>query len=118
MPSKHRLLLAIVHTDATFERVHVRGEELWRGRCIHCNSALMVALDGRVLGPVTVEHIVPRNHGGADDLPNLALACARCNSEKGLRHDHKRRNDPRRVELEARLLEKRRARWRDPVFEG
>ena len=117
MPSKHRQLFAIVETDATFERVDVRGELVWRGRCIHCSSALLVSLDGRALGPVTVEHIVPRNHGGSDDLPNLALACTRCNAEKGLRHDHKHRNDPRRLELEAKLLAKRRARWRDPVLE-
>jgi len=30
-----------------------------------------------------VEHIVARQHGGADDLANLALACDRCNAFKG-----------------------------------
>ena len=30
-----------------------------------------------------VEHIVARQHGGADDPDNLALACHRCNLRKG-----------------------------------
>jgi len=30
-----------------------------------------------------VEHILPRQHGGNDDLDNLALACGRCNRHKG-----------------------------------
>ena len=30
-----------------------------------------------------IEHILPRKHGGSDDLLNLALACERCNAFKG-----------------------------------
>ncbi len=30
-----------------------------------------------------VEHIVPGQHGGTDDLSNLALACHHCNLHKG-----------------------------------
>jgi len=30
-----------------------------------------------------IEHIVARQHGGNDDLSNLALACDRCNAYKG-----------------------------------
>ena len=30
-----------------------------------------------------VEHIVARQHGGGDDLENLALACPECNYQKG-----------------------------------
>ncbi len=30
-----------------------------------------------------VEHIVAKQHGGSDDLANLALACNRCNASKG-----------------------------------
>ena len=30
-----------------------------------------------------VEHIIPRQHGGTDDLENLALACIDCNLHKG-----------------------------------
>lgn len=30
-----------------------------------------------------VDHIVPRQHGGGDNLDNLALACHHCNLHKG-----------------------------------
>lgn len=30
-----------------------------------------------------IEHILPRKHGGGDDVGNLALACDRCNLHKG-----------------------------------
>ena len=31
----------------------------------------------------TIDHIIPKKHGGSDDLANLALACYRCNIHKG-----------------------------------
>ena len=34
---------------------------------------------------LTVDHIVPRKHGGLDDDDNLQLLCQRCNSIKGTR---------------------------------
>jgi 5-methylcytosine-specific restriction endonuclease McrA len=30
-----------------------------------------------------VDHVVPRKHGGTDQLDNLALACPECNLRKG-----------------------------------
>jgi len=30
-----------------------------------------------------IEHIIARQHGGADDSANLALACPECNYQKG-----------------------------------
>jgi hypothetical protein len=30
-----------------------------------------------------IEHVLPRQHGGNDDEPNLALACNHCNLHKG-----------------------------------
>ena len=51
----------------------------------------------------SIEHIVPRTHGGDDSPENLALACARCNQEKGIHHDSKSLTDPRRLELQSRL---------------
>ena len=48
-------------------------------RCEYCqlhqNDSLLAALH--------VEHIIPRQHGGTDDLENLALACIDCNLHKG-----------------------------------
>lgn len=105
----------VVETDNTFERQSVRGDEVWVGRCIHCQRRLVVGLDGQASAGVTLEHLVPRNHGGTDEARNLALACGGCNAEKGLRYDWRRRDDPRRVELEQALCERRLGRWREPA---
>ena len=35
------------------------------------------------LASLHVEHIIPRVHGGGDELDNLALACIDCNLHKG-----------------------------------
>jgi len=113
--SRAKLLLAVVATDSTFERRTVRGVAAWVGRCIHCQTRLVVPETGEAAPDVTVEHIIPRHHGGTEDLANLALACARCNAEKGTRHDHRKRDDPRRLEIENRLLARRRDRWREPL---
>ncbi|MGZ3421041.1 MAG: HNH endonuclease [Polyangiales bacterium] len=113
--ARAHLVLAIVATDATFEKSVVRGAACWVGRCIHCNAKIVVEEDGETLG--TVEHILPQNHGGTDDVANLSLACARCNSEKGVRHDARHKNDPKLVALVAALMEKKRARARAPIFE-
>lgn len=105
-------VLSIVQTDATFEQMPVRGENVWVGKCLFCGARLVVALDGKPLGSATVEHIVPRSQGGTDDVQNLALACARCNHEKGVRHDRRRRPSERAREVVAALATKRQVRWR------
>jgi 5-methylcytosine-specific restriction endonuclease McrA len=112
--SKRRRILDIVATDATFERTEHRGREVWLGKCLHCNTYLAITLEGEPISRATIEHIVPRVHGGTDDLGNLGLACARCNQGKGSRHDRHFHRDERVRELVARLLARRRERWRDP----
>src|SRR3990172_7430556 len=48
-------------------------------RCEYCH---LDAHDSP-LARLQIEHIVPRKHGGSDDLENLALACVDCNLHKG-----------------------------------
>ena len=113
MSRRARQILAIVATDSTFEHGELPdGTAVWIGKCIHCNSRIVVTADGEPLGPVTIEHILPRGHGGTDAPENLALACARCNFQKGYRHDVKRRDDARAREVIEFLAARRRARWR------
>jgi 5-methylcytosine-specific restriction endonuclease McrA len=107
------LALSVVATERTFQRVTHRGQTLWVGKCIHCGSKLSVGLDGALLGDASIEHIVPRSHGGTEAPQNLALACAGCNHEKGRRHDNRAREDARRIELQQRLQHERARRWRD-----
>lgn len=54
-----------------------------------------------------VEHIIPRQHGGSDDLDNLALACRRCNLYKG---PNLAAFDPETDQMTA-LYHPRRERW-------
>jgi hypothetical protein len=44
--AKRRQILAIVATDRTFERATLRDQEVWVGKCLHCNSRLTVTAAG------------------------------------------------------------------------
>lgn len=115
-PQRRRLVLEIVATDATFERRRLRDREAWVGKCLHCNRKLLVSLEGDT--EATIEHCLPQNHGGGNELTNLALACAPCNQRKGSRHDLKKPDDPRAREVIESLLARRRERWREPGDEA
>jgi 5-methylcytosine-specific restriction endonuclease McrA len=102
------ILERVARTDTTFER---RGE-LWVGKCLICNGP--IAFDAQTGEGATLEHIRARSRGGTEAPDNLAIVHARCNHEKGRRWDPKRRRSLADYEaLVARLLEKRRARWRN-----
>lgn len=51
-------------------------------RCCYC----FVIMDGAVGADnqATIEHIISVSLGGSDDWTNLAAACLRCNTERGL----------------------------------
>ncbi|MGE3821783.1 MAG: HNH endonuclease [Isosphaeraceae bacterium] len=102
-------LARVAETDATFQR---RGD-LWVGKCLICNGP--IAFEVGTGQGATLEHIRARGRGGDDDPRNLGIAHGRCNGEKGRRWDPKRRRDPEDYEaFVARLLDRRRARWREP----
>jgi 5-methylcytosine-specific restriction endonuclease McrA len=109
---RHLLLLAAAVTDSTFERRTLDGKPVWVGKCIHCNSKLVVADTGRSLGEATLEHVWPETQGGTNDVKNLAVACSRCNREKGSRHDH--RGGERLEQIVSVLQARRLERWREP----
>lgn len=60
-------------------------------RCRRCGSA--AGADG-----LQVHHIIPRNMGGTDSIPNLSSLCVPCHLVI-----HKRNKNPQRREWEARL---------------
>lgn len=114
MSRARRLLVWAAATDRTFELADLRGRPVLAGKCIHCNTKLVVDLEGREISQATVEHILPRTHGGDDSLENLAVACARCNGQKGVRLDPRRRDDPTLDRVISLLRERRRERMRPP----
>ena len=85
------------------------------GKCIFCRRRLALALDRDERHPTaTVEHILPRAHGGTDALENLAVACRRCNGGKGKRLDPAGPGHPTFDRVVERLRAERRKRWREP----
>lgn len=61
------------------ERTKARVRERAGNRCEYCK----LHQDDSPLAVLHVEHILPKFHGGGDDLDNLALACIDCNLHKG-----------------------------------
>jgi hypothetical protein len=77
-------------------------------RCEYCG----LREDQSPLAAMHVEHILPKKHGGADDLDNPALACIDCDLHKG---SNVAGYDPETRQL-TELLSPRRHRW-DEHFE-
>jgi len=48
----------------------------------HCEYCRLPQ-DAVPVATLHVEHLIPKQHGGSDDLSNLALACYHCNQHKG-----------------------------------
>jgi 5-methylcytosine-specific restriction endonuclease McrA len=65
--------------------------------------------DDSPLASLHVEHIIPKTHGGSDELDNLALACIDCNLHKG---PNLTGIDPETNELTA-LFHPRQQQWND-----
>jgi hypothetical protein len=72
------------------------------GRCEYCHLP-----EAHVATPFQIEHVVARQHRGADSLRNLAYACLRCNLHKG---PNLTGLDPKTNRL-TRLFNPRRQRW-------
>lgn len=111
---RRRLLLYCAAHDRTFERVTARGQTVWQGKCIQCRRKVTIGLDGSPGCGTTLEHIVPRTHGGTNDVENLAISCARCNSQKGRKLDIRRLDDPKLQAKIEFLRQTRSDRRRDP----
>ncbi|MCU1264082.1 MAG: endonuclease [Acidobacteria bacterium] len=58
-------------------RTQVRERAL--NACEYCH----LHQDDSPLAALHIEHIIPKMHGGRDELDNLALACIDCNLHKG-----------------------------------
>ena len=86
-------------------RVRARVRERAQNTCEYCH----LDQDDSPLAALHVEHIIPRIHGGTDDLDNLALACIDCNLHKGTNLTG---IDPETSEI-TQLFHPRRQSWED-----
>lgn len=60
-------------------QTRARVRERAGNRCEYCQ----LHQDDSPLAALHIEHVVPKVHGGPDDLENLALACIDCNLHMG-----------------------------------
>jgi 5-methylcytosine-specific restriction endonuclease McrA len=60
-------------------QIRARVRERAQNACEYCH----LPQADSPLAALHVEHIIPKIHGGSDDLDNLALACIDCNLHKG-----------------------------------
>lgn len=122
-PALKRLFLLAAKTDTKAART----EEGFTAPCLHCRSTLALRADGEALGNATLEHVVPVSWfgkraaarlvaglEGPDDARNLALACRRCNHDKGTGPDARGPADARAFEIVAQLVATRLARFEPP----
>jgi 5-methylcytosine-specific restriction endonuclease McrA len=102
-------LTRIARTDSTF----ALRNGLWVGKCLICNGP--IAFDPCSGEGATLEHIRARSRGGDDSPENLAVVHSRCNSEKGIRWDNRKRcSDADYEPFISRLIERRKSRLHDP----
>jgi HNH endonuclease len=87
----------------TKTRAQVRARA--QNACEYCH----LHQDESPLAALHVEHVVPKIHGGTDDLDNLALACIDCNLHKGTNLTG---IDPQTNEL-TELFHPRRQNWQE-----
>jgi 5-methylcytosine-specific restriction endonuclease McrA len=60
-------------------QVRAQVRERAQNACEFCH----LHQDDSPLATLHIEHIIPKIHGGSDDIDNLALACIDCNLHKG-----------------------------------
>jgi hypothetical protein len=75
-----------------------------QGLCEYCQSPEAYCPDS-----FTVDHVIPRQQGGTDDLENLAWACFGCNGRK---HTKTKGSDPQ-TQQSAPLFNPRQQSWSD-----
>ena len=80
IPELRRRIFRNAATDQTRVPPHARRQlyEKQLGRCKGCRNHYLFK-------DMTLDHIVPRARGGANDLANLQLLCHHCNASKGIR---------------------------------
>ena len=63
--------------------MNARDKARVRSRANNCCEYCHLSQEDSPLATLHIEHIIPKAHGGTEDLDNLALACIDCNLHKG-----------------------------------
>ena len=86
-------------------QIRAQVRERAQNACEYCH----LHQDDSPLATLHIEHIIPKIHGGSDDIDNLALACIDCNLHKGTNLTG---IDPETNAL-AELFHPRREKWKE-----
>lgn len=54
--------------------------------CHYCGIQLVDSVSGYNPNGASLDHVVPQDEGGSDDISNLKLACRQCNALKKTKH--------------------------------
>ncbi len=78
---------------------------------------------GSQVGPLTLDHVIPREHGGRDSWENLVVACIKCNLVKGNRTPEEagmvlraKPRKPNRIHHFQKFVQKPQLSWRPYLF--
>lgn len=76
------------HRPISNKKMREKLRKLQGGKCCYCDCVLTEAEGPRKSKPPaytseTLEHLVRREDGGTNHPDNLAVACFRCNRERG-----------------------------------
>lgn len=74
------------------------------GKCWYCG----IDLD---LDTFHIDHVVPRRHGGTDDLSNLVASCPPCNMSKGANSLEQFRKKRARIESGRPYFNEKQVEW-------
>ena len=68
-----------IRTKISKERRRIMREWIWleqEHRCFWCWKGLPIK-------KATLDHLLPKSHGGLDKFNNFVVSCARCNQSRG-----------------------------------
>lgn len=69
------------------KRLRIYARDGWR--CVWCSALVACARDLPHVGGelATLDHVLPREKGGSNDVGNLVTACEPCNRDRGSRSE-------------------------------
>jgi 5-methylcytosine-specific restriction endonuclease McrA len=83
-------------------------------QCQYCDSRK---------GPLTMDHVMPKNRGGEETWENLVVACQKCNRKKGSRTPdeakmplNKKPLKPNKIHYFQKFIHDQQSAWRPYLF--
>lgn len=72
-PADYMYNLEVVQSRDAKRLWRKKIKEQWSNKCAYCESS----------DDLTLDHVIPRSHGGSDTTKNVVCCCKNCNQSKG-----------------------------------